>query len=82
MLCCVIPLVVSGHLPLAVVLVLVGRDLLIVVAAFSARHATSVLEFPPSVLGKLHTALVPSGRVSTRQICARENPCCCPAARA
>ncbi|MBM3396782.1 MAG: CDP-alcohol phosphatidyltransferase family protein [Betaproteobacteria bacterium] len=57
-LCSAVPLVVTGHLPLAVVLVLVGRDALIVAAAFSTRRSSGALDFPPSPLGKLHTALV------------------------
>lgn len=57
-LCTLVPLAWTTHLPLEVVLILIGRDVIILAAAVSASKATGVMEFPPSRLGKLHTFML------------------------
>lgn len=57
-LCTLVPLVMLGHLPIAIAVVLIGRDIIILAAAVSAQRATGVMEFPPSRLGKLHTFML------------------------
>lgn len=56
--CTVLSLAWAGKLPLALAMVLIGRDVLILGAAVSAWRLTGTLSFPPSLLGKIHTVVV------------------------
>ncbi len=56
--CTVVVLAWANHLPMEVAMILITRDALILGAAVSAWRLTGTMEFPPSKLGKLHTAVV------------------------
>jgi cardiolipin synthase (CMP-forming) len=56
--CIVVVLAWTNHIPMEVGMILVARDALILGAAVSSWRLTGTLEFPPSKLGKLHTAVV------------------------
>ncbi|MSQ60146.1 MAG: CDP-alcohol phosphatidyltransferase family protein, partial [Betaproteobacteria bacterium] len=56
--CIVVVLAWANHLPMEVAMILIARDALILGAAVSSWRLTGTLEFPPSRLGKLHTAVV------------------------
>ncbi len=56
--CTVVALAWANHLPMEVAMIFIARDALILGAAVSAWRLTGTMEFPPSKLGKLHTAVV------------------------